>query len=92
MAFPKVSDPEWQAWYENMATSPQPVYWVLEDFLDELCRVTDQAETAKEWHARWDQNSLRTLDHAASCLQEIVGFAIRARKNEWGALSRTVGL
>jgi hypothetical protein len=91
-AFPKVSDPEWQAWYENMESSPPPVHRVLDDFLDELRAIKDQAAIAQEWHARWDQDNLRTLDHAVYCLKEIVSFAKATRKKKMGALSRIAGL
>jgi hypothetical protein len=65
---------------------------VMQEFLDELCAVKDQTAIAKEWHARWDQDHLKTLDHAAHCLKMVIGFAKAARKKKMGALSRVIGL
>lgn len=93
-AFPRVSDPEWQEWYENMVeSSPNPVDWVLPEFVEELRSVADEVETvAARWHSLWDADRLRTLDHAVWCLRELTGFAVAARRKKMGALSRVSAL
>jgi hypothetical protein len=84
IAFPKATDPEWEAWYQNIDQEyNRAIDMVLPEFLDELRRISKKeipalgarwgAATEGWWHKEWP-------DHAAWALGEFIRVAKAAKR------------
>jgi hypothetical protein len=94
-AFPKVTDPEWEEWYQNLEEEyNRGIHLVLPDFLSELRRVrSDEIQslgatwgvaTEGWWHKQWP-------DRAAWALGEFIRVAMAAESQGMGVLAQHFG-
>lgn len=95
LAFPKESDPEWEAWYPNIAEEAHRVIEAVRpDFLAELCAIAPGevevigadwgAMTEGWWHREWPH-------HAPWAVGEFVRVASAARDAGMGVLAKHFG-
>jgi hypothetical protein len=94
-AFPKVADPEWEEWYQNMDEEyNRGIDIVLPDFLRELRRIrSDEIEPLGEawgaatkcwWHKHWP-------DHAPWALGEFIQVATAAEDQGMSVFAQHFG-